>query len=313
MKWVSFALIVLGIFFTNSSQAVVEGLVLKIHLDNSELMVGEPLSGEIVLENITDETICVENLGGRLTKYLSFRFTGTGNPFAVTVDSIFKGHGDWSFSNFHRKTEFESGGKLREPFFLLTRIRKNWGFTRSSSEFVLGQPGIYSVVARIYARGLENEHKIIGISDPVTVQVNPRGAGFAAYDQEVRRFGLAVFKPLSRCLPSWPSANRGVVSFSDYGPTFDTIVAYQFGPHLRYKMFYNELGPYYSPEQVVEKTRGGLVGDRSLAIRKWRIALLFLMGEPIDDEEALLGNFDVVDFVYSMPTMMKECGINEGR
>ena len=313
MKRFSLSLVILGLLVPVCVCSAVEGLILRIVLDSSDLMVGEPLTGEVILENVSSDTICVESKGERLTAFLSFNFIGPSERFEVTVNSIYgPAEGHVFISNTPVRTNFPIGGQKREPFILLTRNIGKGFFDPGHSVFVLGEPGKYSVVARIVARGVDGKHFQVGKSDTVSFWVNPRGAGFAPYDRVTRQLNMEIKKPFNFYIPEWVNANWSIVHFGDYSSTLETIVAYQYGGLLKHPMLYNGPNPYVSRELLIKHIRGGIVGQNILAIRRWRVALLFEMGEPIGEDEWPPGDFDQISFISSMPGRGNKCDPNGG-
>ncbi len=297
-------LVVAGTAFSND----VSSLNLELHLDFDRLIVGEPLSGEILLSNVSADTVCIENLGERPLYNLSFKFRAPSGTFWTSANRLEEYGGDIVYSRYVRRTMLPPGSVIREPVFLLTRFQptKQFGGLRATM-FVLSEPGTYSVVVQVSVRGLDGSQQLLAVSDPIAFSVSKAGVGFDAYEASINGWHTKIARPFFAIRPEWFDAAHGKTDVGSYGRAYQTIVAYQAGIRLKKQLLLNIADEHRSNDQIVEAICSGLVGDLGLAIRKWRLALLGELGR-LGKYQSEASGFDRSEFISSLPNRQVLCG-----
>lgn len=290
--------LVMGIGASDALSAGLGDLItLRLVLDSTNLLAGEPISGEVVLENSSNSPIGIHYEGNSLFSNVAYEISGPEIEVSVRPYEIF---GFVWGESLIREHIVPSEGQVRELVFLLSYYENALGTGDDSSsvvKFVTINEGVVHLAASLELID-DNGAKELIRSAPVSISVSPPALGYEMYMDAV---GLSPRnKPFQLAPFASPSSFK---DYGDYDGALQTVYAYQYGLRLGTLLYNRKADPHRDKEFVLESIVGGMVGSPDLIVNKWRKAMLQIYdGIYGSSQLKALGNAENYDsFLLSIP------------
>lgn len=275
--------LVVAIGFTLSTSSI--AATISVALDDHELLVGEAISGEVIITNDTSRTIECYSNNENLFDKLYIELQGPGGQKTI-MPYVPRRLGHYIESSDTHVTQIPPRGAVADMVFLLTHRGKEHygaGYGAMPVQFYTDEPGQYSLIAGMTYRNESGD--IVELrSSAVLFEVSDGGYGINRYREALD--GAVVKKPFQLYFDRFTDLLEDEEALGDYVRPLRKVVAYQYGMRLSETIRRRSIDKYREANTVLEYIEGGLVsGTEQYAAHRWRIALIRVWAGLYEQEE----------------------------